>query len=161
MRSLHPTEAGIALALALTLAVKLALLPSVAPAGTPAEGKAPVVAFLEHQGFAVGEPLPNNDPVMLPAASANCNLRIAEVSPIGWHRDILARLALPGEQVAFVFDGNVFSIQPVWKTFIDHSWRRLLGYVGLHPPERPVFGIIASPGCAVQELPWGELAGLG
>jgi hypothetical protein len=161
MRSLHLTEAGITLALSLTLAVKIAFLPSVAPAGTAAEGKAPVVAFLEHQGFAVGEPLPNNDPAMLPAIKGGCNLRVAEVSPIGWHRDVLARLALPEEQVAFVFDGNVFSAQPVWKTFISHNWNRLLAYAGLHPPDQPVLGIIASPGCALQELPWGELASLG
>jgi hypothetical protein len=161
MRPLHPTEAGITLALALTLAVKIGFLPSVAPAETPAEGKAPVVAFLEHQGFSVGEPLPNNDPVMLPAAKANCNLRVAEVSPVGWHRDILARLALPGDQIAFVFDGNVFAAQPVWKTFIAHNWRRLLTYAGLHASEQPILGIIASPGCALQELPWGELARTG
>jgi hypothetical protein len=161
MRSLHPAEAGIALALALTLAVKIALLPSVAPAETPAEEKGPVVAFLEHQGFAVGGPLPNNDPVMLSATKAGCSLRFAEVSPIGWHRDVLARLAAPGEQVAFVYGGNVFATQPVWKTFFDHSWRRLLAYAGLHAPEQPVLGIIASPGCSLRELPWGELAGLG
>src|SRR5262245_56601890 len=110
------TEAAITLALALTLAVKIGFLPSVAPAKAPAEEKAPVAGFLERQGFAVGEPLPNNDPAMLPATKAGCNLRVAEVSPIGWHRDVLARLARPGEQVAFVFDGSVFPVQPVWRT---------------------------------------------
>jgi hypothetical protein len=161
MRPLHPTEAGMTLALSLTLAIKIAFLPSAAPAGTAAEGKAPVVAFLTQQGFAVGEPLPNNDPAMRPATKGGCNLRVAEISPIGWHRDVLSRLALPDERVAFVFEGNVFSAQPVWKTFIAHNWRRLLAYAGFHRPERPVLGIIASPGCALQELPWGEFASLG
>jgi len=161
MRSLHPTEAGIILALALTLAVKIAFFPSVAPAEAPAEGTAPVVAFLEQQGFAIGEPLPNTEPAMLPAAKAGCKLTVAEVSPFGWHRDVLTRLARPDEQVAFVFNGTVYSAQPVWKTFFAQNWRRLLTYAGLHPPEQPVLGIIASPGCALNELPWSDVASLG
>ncbi|MDW6021944.1 hypothetical protein SAZ10_09230 [Mesorhizobium sp. BAC0120] len=161
MPSLHPTEAGITLALALTLAIKIAFAPQATPAAVPSQWEAPVVTFLQHQGFAVGAPLPDIDPAMLPAMKAGCSLKVTQVSPTGWHRDVLASLARPGEQVAFVFDDKVFSTQPVWKTFFDENRRRLLTYAGLHPTERPLLGVIASPGCALKELPWGEIADLG
>jgi len=161
MRFQHPTEAGIALALALTLAVKFAFAPSMASTEASIDREASVAAFLENEGFVVGAHLPNTDPPMLPAKSADCSLRIVEVSPSGWHRDVLAQLALPGEQVLFVYRGNTFPSQPIWQTFLDHNWRRLLAYAGLRPPERPVFGILASPTCALQELPWAQLAEFG
>ena len=158
MQSPQPVKVGITLSLALTLAIKVAFAPSVAGIETPAEQAASIAGFLERQGFAVGAPLPNVDPPMLQAKRADCSLRIAEVSPLGWHRDVLAQLALPGEQGRFAFRGQLFTSQPVWRTYLDRNWRRVLEYAGLHRPARPVLGILASPACVLQDLPWGQLA---
>jgi hypothetical protein len=148
------------LALALTLGIKVACHAYAADTETQAAGLTPVAEVLERKGFMVDPPPPNVDPEMLAARKVDCSLRIAEVSPLGWHRDVLARLVGPHEQLRFAFRGELFANQPVWRTFIDYNWRRLLGYAGLRLPNRPVFGILASPGCDLQDLPWDKLAEL-
>src|SRR5262245_4196601 len=103
MRPPQLIEAGIVLSLAVTLAAKIASVPSMPGAETQPARATPVAMFLERQGFTVAAPPPNVDPEMLPANKADCSLRIGEVSPLGWHRDVLAQLAGPHEQVRFAF----------------------------------------------------------
>ena len=95
---------------------------------------------------------------MVPAQRPGCSLRVSEISPFGWHRDVLAQLTRPDERLFFVFRGKSASTQPVWQTFADYNWSRLQRYVGLQPPERPVLGVIASADCGRLELPWSEVA---
>jgi hypothetical protein len=158
MQPLHLAE--ISFALALTLAIKIAVAPSLLATQAPGADAAPIATFLKSQGFAVGAAITNTDPPMLPAHRDDCNLRIAEISPLGWHRHVLAQLARSDERAFFVFQGELSEDQPIWRTFIDHSWRRLLAYAGLESPRRPVLGVLAPPACSLHELPWDKLAEL-
>lgn len=158
MRSVHLAQIG--LVLAVTVAVKVAFGPSMAAAVNNADRDAPVADFLTRQGFAL-EPSPvHTEPVMLIASRADCELRITEVSPFGWHRHVIAQLARPGEQSAFVYNGSIFRAQPIWRTAISHNLRRLVAYAGISMPRNPVLGLVASQKCQIDQLPWAELAKL-
>ena len=157
MRSLHLAE--LSAVLIVTLAIKVAFGPSAAAVPEP-DRAAPIAAFLELQGFSL-EPKPTDtEPPMLVASKAGCELRITEVSPFGWHRHVLAQLARPGESAAFIFEGAIFPSQPLWRTAVDHNWRRLLSYTGLTLPRHPVLGVLASQTCELDRLPWTRLAEL-
>jgi hypothetical protein len=117
-----------------------------------------IAAFLGRHGFQVGEAQP--DFPFVPAAVAGCHLLIASAAPEGWHRDITRRLASPQDQAFFVFDGVVYQDQPAWRPWLYSYWRELnLGF-GRALPARPVVGIVASPACALRDMPWQELAEL-
>jgi hypothetical protein len=157
MRPVLLTSTILALTLVLTLGAKIAFDPGRSTSdGALQQGQ--VIAFLERQGFLVGPPLPDVGPSMVPAQRPGCSLRVSEISPFGWHRDVLAQLTRPDERLFFVFRGKSASTQPVWQTFADYNWSRLQRYVGLQPPERPVLGVIASADCGSLELPWSEVA---
>jgi hypothetical protein len=160
MRPQHISEAILALLLALTLSLKIAVGPTVASEEIATGHEASVATFLERQGFTVGALLPDISPPMLPARKSSCALRAVEVSPFGWQQAVLAELAQPGERLHFVFRGKVSTSQPTWATFFDYYRRRMLSNFGIRPPDRPVLGILASDGCDVLGLPWGEVADL-
>jgi hypothetical protein len=90
-------------------------------------------------------------------AAGACQVRIAEVSPHGWHRSLVSQLAV-GNQLFYTFGGETYSEQPIMRTRTYAYWRRLNRYLGLSTPNRPVLTIIATPAC--QNLPLRELAGL-
>jgi hypothetical protein len=157
MRPLHLV--AIAVVLVATLAIKVATGPSVAAIPEP-DREAPIGAFLARHGFALQAERTETEPPMLVADSGACEIRVTEVSPFGWHRHVLAQLARPGETTAFVFKGNVYAGQPLWRTALDHNWRRLVSYSGLTLPRHPVLGLVASDSCDLEGLPWQELADL-
>lgn len=146
--------AELALALFLTLGIKMAFNPPLAGV----EKSLPLAGFLEQQGFAVGLPENKTEPAMLPATRADCSLRIAEISPFGWHRHVLEQLAGSNEAALFVYRGHISDSQPLWRTVFDHNWHRLKAYLGVNSPRRPVLGILASRACSLGALPWSELA---
>ena len=112
MRPVLLTSTILALTLVLTLGAKIAFDPGRSTSdGVLQQGQ--VIAFLERQGFLVGPPLPDVGPSMVPAQRPGCSLRVSEISPFGWHRDVLAQLTRPDERLFFVFRGKSASTQPV------------------------------------------------
>jgi hypothetical protein len=117
-----------------------------------------VAAFLKRHGFQAAENASDEDLFSLSAVAGECRLLVALLSPQGWHRDVIRKLAPPGDQLLFVFDGMTYPTQPVLLTRVHDYWSRFLRYAGGRPPLRPVLGIVGSPGCALAEMRWSELA---
>ncbi len=88
-------------------------------------------------------------------AEGLCQVRIAEVSPQGWHRFLVSQLAA-GHQLFYTFGGEMYSEQPVIRTRTYAYWRKLNRYFGLSTPNRPVLALIAASAC--QNVPLRELA---
>ncbi len=92
------------------------------------------------------------------ARSNRCQLLIAEVAFQGWQQDALRRLASGEDQFFFFFRGQKYPDQPVWRTRLSGYRTRYLRRLGLNAPVEPVFGIVASPACELNAMPWQELA---
>lgn len=90
-------------------------------------------------------------------AAGACQVRIAEVSPQGWHRSLISQLAV-GNQLFYTFGGETYSDQPIMRTRTYAYWRKLNRYLGLSTPNRPVLALIAAPAC--QNVPLRAIAGL-
>lgn len=117
-----------------------------------------VGSFLTRHGFALTESEHQVDFSLLPAEKGSCELLVAEASPIGWYRHVIRSLAGPGDEVFFVFRGEIYSEQPKWLTWAHYYWRMINGYIGRMLPVTPVFGVITSLACDVKTLPWSEIA---
>ena len=154
-------EALLALLLILSLSLKVPGSISLqADADTARNVAYRVTDFLKRHEFQAAENASDEDLFLLSAVGGECRVLVALLSPLGWHRDVIRKLVSPGDQLLFVFDGMIYPTQPVLRTRFDDYWRRFLRYAGRSPPLRPVLGIVGSPGCALAELRWSELASL-
>jgi hypothetical protein len=117
--------------------------------------KTQIACFLTRHGFQL-DPAAS---IGVSAHSGGCRLFIAEVAYQGWHRDSVRRLAAPGDQLLFFFRGRMYPDQPVWLTRVSGQWTSVLQNLGLNAPSDPVLGIVASPVCNLNAMPWQELAG--
>jgi hypothetical protein len=138
-------------ALAATLSIKLLA----AAWGASRQNEDPrllLEASLRAAGFRTEAPLPDSQPALLPATRRSCSLLIAQISPLGWHRDLLERLTRPGETRHFAFRGEVGESQQVLETSLSFYRMRILRYAGLSAAEEPVWGIIASPECVAADI---------
>jgi len=93
----------------------------------------------------------------VPAIRGECRVLVAAVAPQGWHRDILRRLAGPGDQVAFLVDGRLYDDQPVWQTLSQYYWDRLNRIIGRDAGGALPRGILASPDCDLSAPMWTAL----
>jgi hypothetical protein len=177
-----PSSLLLALLLALSVGVKLGL--DASEYGNDSEqsaAKRVVTAFLAHHGFQIGAyedntqlpedntqlpedntqlPEDNTQLSLVAAVRGVCRLRIAIVSPRGWHRDIVRRLAEPDSRVFFVADGAVYQDQPIWRTRAYFYWRQLNGLSGRRLPAELTLGVIQSAECDWLDASWSELAKL-
>jgi hypothetical protein len=154
MRRPYLAEICVASALVLTLAVKTATGLSRRDAGIEAHWDVRVRPLLEDEGFVSDRYLGDHDPPLLPVHKPGCSMLIASVSPLGWHRDVLSRIVRPHERLFFVYRGEVFGEQPVWRTSARYHWDRVLSYAGLAGPDEPVLGVIAGRSCGYGPVDW-------
>ncbi len=143
-------------ALALTLAVKLVYSREPAPdADADVLGEA-VAAFLLQHGF---EPrVEKRGGVFVHASAGKCRMLISEAVPQGWNRNTIEWWAKPVGRLTYVFDGAVHAHEPFLVPMLDDYWRRVRVRFGLSPNRHPVLAVAASDDCAVDALPWWELA---
>jgi hypothetical protein len=85
---------------------------------------------------------------------AGCAMLIANVSPLGWHRDVLSKIVRGNEQLFFVYGGTIFHVQPVWRTSAHYHWDRLRSYVGSADRAVLVLGVIATRSCRAMDMNW-------
>jgi len=116
-----------------------------------------ITEFLVRQGFQPDRADALQNPIALSGRSGGCQLLIAVVEATGWHRDILRRLASDGDQSLFIFRGRKYQDQPVWLTRLSVFWNRTLRNLGWNARDEPVFGIVASPACNLEAMPWRDL----
>ena len=80
------------------------------------------------------------------------------MDPNGSSRDTVRLMATPADRIVFIFDGQVYSDQPMVLTFLWSSWTSLQNRIGLPASPKVILGIAASQACSLEELPWREIA---
>jgi len=145
------------LALVLILTVVPKILSKVGNDFRPPEAETRTIAFLSHNGFeAHGEQ--RRFGRLVYASSGECRLRVLEVDASGASRDSVRLMAAPADRIIFVFDGKVYSDQPMVLTFLWSSWTSFQNRIGLPASPKVILGIAASQACSLEELPWREIA---
>ena len=144
--------------LVLTLSIKVSIDTSQAVYGQNERVGAYIAAFLAQHGFQPNDVIAIQNPIGASGRSGGCQLLVAEVAFQGWHRDALRRSAAEEDQFFFFFRGNKYQDQPVWLTRLSGYWTIVLRNLGLNAPVEPVLGIVASPACELNAMPWRELA---
>jgi hypothetical protein len=143
MRSILLSSA-LAAVLAASMAGKLASL-SRPEAALPVAGNT-TVAFLQARGFVIDAIDSTAGPAWVAVSRGACRVRVADVSPQGWSRDIVAAQA-KGGRLLYAFDGSFYADQPVLRTRLRDYWRRLRYYLGLPAAPLVLRAIIVAPEC--------------
>ena len=117
-----------------------------------------IAAFLARHGFQPNPALAIQNPIGVSGRSGGCQLLIAEAAFQGWHRDSFRRLASGEDQFFFFFRGHKYQDQPVWMTRLSGYRNIFLRNFGFNAQVEPVLGIVASPPCDLNAMPWQELA---
>jgi hypothetical protein len=153
--SLAP-KAFLGLSLALTLSFKV-VVRDTAGEDPYSSLQDSVVAFLtRHQFQSHGA----TDVERIYAASGDCHLVIKQVLPQGYNLNAIKTMIAQEGRLSFVFDGRVYGEGPPATTTLSHYWTRLRQQLGLKVREKPVLAVASSESCAVDALPWKEIAEL-
>lgn len=145
--------------LALSVGIKLVHGSHTRPDPAAWLAKHAVASLLRRQGFRVDPAsIRQTDTPVVQAVTDTCNLLVVAAAPQGWHRDLVHRLAVPGDRVFFVVHGRIYDDQPLWRTWSYHYWRLANHLIGRRLPDHPVFGIVASDTCNLRGLPWTDIA---
>lgn len=150
----------LALLLALSVGAKAVLGGASVDDGGRAAAKVAVATLLGRHGFRVDATEDDAASPFVSAVRGDCRLLVVAVSPQGWERDLVHRLAPPGGGAVFVFDGEFHEDQPKLRTSALHYWRRLNALAGRRLPARPVLGVVASPECDLRGVAWSDVAEL-
>jgi hypothetical protein len=145
----------LAAALAATVPLKLMYRPG-------AENKRPnptpsIVAFLARHGY---QPQVENGPGgdNIYGTADGCRVLIRRVVDDGSNLDVLVLRARAVGSLVFVFNGVVSTAPPLTAWLIRHYVTRLGELMGLQSGEFPMLAVAAPQECAVDTLPWRELA---
>jgi hypothetical protein len=92
------------------------------------------------------------------AQENDCRLQIREAASEGFNVDAI-RADTPKEtQLVFEYDGKLWMSHPTFRAAISKAWNRLKWQLGVDGSWRPVISIAAVGPCAIETLPWDELA---
>jgi hypothetical protein len=80
---------------------------------------------------------------------------VGNISPYGFHTDIVQQLGTATDRRFFVFRGGVYQQQPIILTAVTHLGFRFLHDLGLVSVIPPVLALVSS--CDSERLPWSEL----
>lgn len=122
-------------------------------------GDEDISAMLQRNGFDTGRAAPDTDPVWIYGVKDRCRIRIANVSPQGWHRSAVEWEA-GGQALLYAASGRLYNRQPILKPMVIHYVRRLERYVGMDAPAVRVRAIIIGPDCPADAIVSSELAAL-
>lgn len=147
------------LLLPLTLGLKTVVQIYGAADASDSDATLKIAQFLSRQHFSVeaSDRLREGLPAVL-ATAANCKVRIIPIAPEAWHRDMFAPHIGPDDAVFTVFNGQVYSEQPKWRTLMSALWDKFRRELGLRTRQNPTLTVIATKGCSAERLPWAELA---
>jgi hypothetical protein len=147
----------LAAAVALSLSLKLFFYHREAAQGGPELLGSAVSSFLLQHGFE-SRLEKGYGQVLIHASSGKCRMLISEASPQGWNRSSIELLAKPVGRLTYVFDGAIREHEPFLAPMIDHYWTRARIKMGFSASSHPVLAVAASDECAINALPWSELA---
>ncbi|MBX3597424.1 MAG: hypothetical protein KF874_07625 [Rhizobiaceae bacterium] len=118
-----------------------------------------IVSLLEHHGFVIEFAAPNADPKWVTGTRPDCRMQIANVSPQGWHRNIV-KWAGADRLVQYSAGGVLQPEQPLVGPLLHHYLNRLKRYAGIDAPPVKVRAILFDKNCAPDAIPAEELAAL-
>jgi hypothetical protein len=116
------------------------------------------VEFLKRNGFDTDQHISDVDMFSISAKTGECRVLVAILSPHGWHREVVKKIAPQGSEVQFLYNGEIYDDQPVLRTRFDDYWYRFLRQAGGTSVQQPVFGIAETSECAVRNIPWARLS---
>lgn len=122
-------------------------------------GQDDIVALFEHNNFAVQFAPPNTDPVWVTGTRGACRIQIANVSPQGWHRNIVD-WASKDRTLIYAAGGTLQPKQPLLGPMTHHYLNRLKRYAGIGAPAVRVRAILLESGCEPNPIPAAELSAL-
>lgn len=114
--------------------------------------------FLVRQRFtvSVAEKLEAGEPKIF-AKAGSCRVLVAKSDPQGSDRDRIRAHGTPADTVFVVFNGRTYAEQPTWLTTFDALWSKFRHELGFNANATPVFVVIATKNCGVEQFPWHQL----
>jgi hypothetical protein len=118
-----------------------------------------IVDMFERNRFSVQFAPPNTDPQWITGLRGDCRVQIANVSPQGWHRNIV-EWATGNRLLVYSAQGGLAPQQPLLGPMAHHYLNRLKRYAGFGAPAVRVRAILFDGGCQPNEISAEELAAL-
>lgn len=115
-----------------------------------------IVAVLERNHFSIEMAPENTDPQWVTGTRDECRVRIANVSPQGWHRNIVD-WAAQNRTLIYSAGGALEPQQPLIGPMVHHYLNRLKRYMGIEAPAIRVRAIVIDQGCESAPIPPDEL----
>ena len=115
------------------------------------------VALLAREGFEI-EIGTRFGFFVINAQEKDCRLQIRETATEGFNADLMKADAPKDAQLVFAYRGKLWTNHPTFRATISELWMRLQRRLGFNSSWSPVISIAAVGPCAIETLPWDELA---
>jgi len=116
-------------------------------------------ALLVREGFAI-EIGTRFGFFVINAREKDCRMQIRETAIEGFNTDLIKADAPKDAQLVFEYRGKLSTDHPTLRATISELWTRLQWRLGLNSSWSPVISIAAVGPCAIETLPWKELASI-
>jgi hypothetical protein len=94
------------------------------------------------------------------AQKDDCQLQIRKAAIAGFNLDAIRADAPKGAQLAFAYQGKLWTSHPRFRATLSEIWNRLTWQLGVGGSWSPVISVAALGPCAIEKLPWSELASI-
>jgi hypothetical protein len=149
--------AALAAAIAATVAVKAVTANRVDPA-TIDNLRGAVVKLLSRERFETQ--VSNRFGFVVDAQRDRCRLQVRQTFFEGFNLDANSLNAPKGARILFAYRGELLREYPALRISTARNWHRIMWRLGVDDGWVPPVTIAAIGDCALENLPWGELAGL-
>lgn len=103
--------------------------------------------YMTHRGFLLQSADLKRDPPTEVFQKGECQVTFLDVSPSGWHRDVVK--VLTNGRYFFLFNGAIYAEQPVWLTWTHSLMVRFFGGIAELNRAQSVIAVTVSPNCGV------------
>jgi hypothetical protein len=146
---------ALGIALVITLPLKLTFVPQ----KLSSNFEEAIVALLTHEGFKIK--IGNRFGLfVISAMHNNCRLEIREAFAQGYNTDAVEADSPKDAQFVFEYNGKLWTKLPTFRATISGLWSRFKWQLGMDTWWSPVASIAAVGPCAIETLPWHELASI-
>jgi hypothetical protein len=114
-------------------------------------------AFLAREGFET-ENGKRFGFFLINAQDNNCQLQLREAASEGFNADAIRADTPKDTQLVFEYRGKLWISHPTFRAAVSKAWNRLKWRLGVDSSWSPVISIAAVGRCAIETLPWDELA---
>jgi hypothetical protein len=97
---------------------------------------------------------------VISAKNSDCRLQIYEAAAEGFNAAAIEAESPKNAQSVFEYRGKLWKSQPTLYATISKNWNRLKWRLGVDSSWSPMILIVAVGRCAIETLPWNELASI-